>query len=266
NRFAPHSHGIFGHDGSSPGDVLASATTQVLAYPTVRMVNGEVVQARSGAEGFTITLASGEVLESARIVLAHGITDELPAIPGLAERWGRSVLHCPYCHGFEFSGHRLGVLYLSPNSMHQAMLIAEWGPTTLFLNGHDLAGEDDVLRGLAERNVGLETTPVSALHGDGVELSAIELEDGRRIGLDALYIAPRNHLNSDIAERLGCDMEHGPLGVRILVNAEQETSVRGIYATGDITRFAHNATFAIADGVMAAMAIHRSLVFGPPRT
>src|SRR5690606_18747631 len=133
NRFAAHSHGFFAQDGSAPGDLLATARSQVAAYPTVTFVEGKALRAAREADGFSVTLATGEVLEGSRLVLAFGVSDALPAIPGLAERWGNSVIHCPYCHGYEFSGQRLGVLYLSPASIHQAMLVTEWGPTTLFL-------------------------------------------------------------------------------------------------------------------------------------
>lgn len=261
NRFSHAAHGVFGHDGTNPREILEKARKQVLAYPTIRIVTGEAQRATVDADGFTTTLASGEALESARLVLAYGIADELPSIPGLRERWGRSVLHCPYCHGFEFSGDRLGVLYLSPMSVHQALLVSEWGPTTLLLNGHAIAEEEE--QALRARGIGIEKGAVQSIDGEGVELSAVALESGRHVELDALYIGPRNHPSSDIADRLGCDREEGPLGVRILVNPEQETSVRGVYAAGDITRFAHNATAAIADGVMAATAIHRSFVFPP---
>lgn len=262
NRFSRHAHGVFGYDGSNPADLLTIAREQVLAYPTTRIVNGEATHTGSAGDGFTTTLASGDVVESARLVLAYGITDELPAIPGIAERWGESVLHCPYCHGFEFSDKRLGVLYLSPMSLHQATLVNEWGPTTLFLNGHEPSGEEaEMLQRLMDRGAAVEHSRVRAVHGEGTELSAVELENGSRVGLDALYIGPRNHPSSDIATQLGCQMEQGPIGTRILVNGEQETTVRGVYAAGDITRFSHNVTAALADGVMSAMAIHRSFVF-----
>ena len=135
NRFAAQSHGFFAQDGSEPGTMLATARSQVAAYPTASFVDGKAISAAREPDGFSVKLATGDVLEGARLVLAFGIWDELPAIPSLAERWGRSVLHCPYCHGFEFSGKRLGVLYVSSLSLQQAMLIAEWGPTTLYLNG-----------------------------------------------------------------------------------------------------------------------------------
>jgi len=202
NRFAQHSHGFFSHDGSAPHAMLATARSQVAAYPTVTFVDGAAATAVKRSDGFTVTLASGEELESVRLVLAFGISDDLPQIPGLAERWGASVLHCPYCHGYEFSGQRLGVLYTSPKSIHQAMLVSEWGPTTFYLNG-GFEPDDGSLAELTKRRVAIERASVKALHGDGSRLSAIELADGRLAATDALYVGPRTRLNSEIAQRLG---------------------------------------------------------------
>lgn len=260
NRFAAHSHGFFTQDGSAPGAMLAAARSQVAAYPTVRFIDGEATTAVKTADGFSLTLATGEALDSARLVLAFGISDELPAIPGLAERWGKSVLHCPYCHGFEFSGRRLGVLHVSPLSLHQARLIAEWGPTTLYLNGADLPDEASLAE-LEERGISIEPAPVSTLHGDDAQLSAIELADGRMSDVDALYIGTRTRFNSAIAEQLGCELDEGPSGPIIRTDDLKTTTIAGVYAAGDITRGAHSATFASADGVMAGTALHRSLVF-----
>lgn len=260
NRFAAHSHGFFAQDGSEPGTMLATARSQVAAYPTATFIEGEAISAARERDGFSVKLAAGEIIESARLVLAFGISDELPAIPGLAERWGRPVLHCPYCHGFEFSGQRLGVLNVSPMSIHQAMLIAEWGPTTLYLNG--AADPDDAsLAKLRTRGVTIEPALVKALHGEGAELSTIELSDGRMSGVNALFLGPRTRLNSEIARQLGCEMDEAPFGRIIRTDAAKMTTVPGVYAAGDITRGAHNVTWASADGVTAGMAVHRSLIF-----
>ena len=260
NRFAAHSHGFFTQDGSEPGTMLATARSQVAAYPTATFIEGEAIGAARERDGFSVRLATGEALESTRLVLAFGISDELPAIPGLAERWGRSVLHCPYCHGYEFSGQRLGVLHVSPMSPHQAMLIAEWGPTTLYLNGASQP-DDASLAQLQKRGVAIEPAAVRALQGEGAELSAIELADGRTSGVDALYLGPRTRLNSDMAQRLGCELDEGRFGSIIRTDDAKMTTVSGVYAAGDITRDVHNVTWASADGVTAGMAVHRSLVF-----
>lgn len=259
NRFAAHSHGFFGHDGSAPADMLEHARAQVLAYPTSSLIVGEARSAQAVGAGFSVTLASGEVLTADRLVLAFGLSDELPKVPGLAERWGNSVIICPYCHGFEVSGRRLGVLAMTPMSAHQAMLVAEWGPVTYFSNGFE---PDAVTREeLVRRGVSIEATPVVALSGPAPELSAVELADGRHIGIDALFIGPQSRLNSDIADQLGCAFEDAPFGRIIRTDALKQTSVAGVFAAGDIARPMHSVSFAVADGVLAGTALHRSLVF-----
>jgi len=260
NRFAEHSHGLFAHDGSAPRAMLRAARSQVAAYPTVTFIDGEAATATKTSDGFSVTLAAGDVFESVRLVLAFGISDELPGIPGLAERWGTSVLHCPYCHGYEFSGQRLGVLHVSPRSIHQAMLISEWGPTTLYLNGSP-EPDDASLAELTKRHVAIELAPVKALHGEGSRLSSLELADGKLSPADALYLGPRTHLNSEIPQQLGCELDDAQFGPIIRTDADRMTTVTGVYAAGDITRGAHTVTWAAADGVTAGLALHRSLIF-----
>lgn len=262
NRFAEHSHGFLAQDGSEPAALLATARSQVAAYPTVTFVDGKAVKAAKTPHGFSVTTATGEIVESARLVLAFGISDELPSIPGLRERWGKSVIHCPYCHGFEFSEQRLGVLSVSPRSVHQAALIAEWGPTTLYLNGSP-APDPESMAMLSQRGVAIEPAEVRALHGPGFNLSAIELAGGRMSEAAALYLGPRTRLNTDIATQLGCEVEDGMFGQVIRTDGQKMTTVPGVYAVGDITRSMHNITFASADGVTAGTAVHQSLVFEP---
>jgi thioredoxin reductase len=259
NRFADHSHGFFTQDGSAPGAMLAAARAQVAAYPTVRFVDGTAAGAAPWADGFEVTLDGSERLRARRLVLAFGIADELPALPGLAQRWGASVLHCPYCHGYEHAGRRLGVLNVSPMSAHQAMLIAEWGPATLFLDDGP-APDQATLAELDKRRVALRAGRVRALRGEGRALAGIELDDGVA-PLDALFIGVRTRLNSGIAAQLGCAVDEGPFGTIIRTDEWRQTSVPGVFAAGDITRGAHSATWASADGVSAGVALHRSLVF-----
>jgi thioredoxin reductase len=259
NRFAAHSHGFFAQDGSEPGAMLATTRSQVAAYPTATFIEGKAVSAAKEPDGFSVTLATGEVIESAKLILAFGISDELPAIPGLMERWGHSVLYCPYCHGYEFSGQRLGVLNVSPMSPLQAMVIPDWGPTIFYLNGGNEL-DDASLAELEKRGVAIEPAPVRSLHGEGTRLSSIELADGRMSPVDALYLSTRTRLNSDIAQQLGCEMEEGPFGSVIKTNATKMTTVSGVYAAGDIARPTHNITWACADGVTAAIDLHHSLV------
>jgi len=260
NRFAAASHGFFAQDGSSPGAMIAAMRAQVSAYPTVTFIDRPAMDATRADAGFVVDLGSADTVRSSAILLAHGIADILPSLPGLAERWGRTVIHCPYCHGYEFKGQRLGVLNMSPMSIHQATLIPEWGPTIFFLDGAEI--DDETAAMLGARGVAVEPAAVTGLIGEGTNLSAVALADGREIALDALYVGPRYQLNSDIARHLGCAIEDGPLGPIVTVDEMKATDVPGVYAAGDITRAGHTVTFACADGAMAALSIHRSLVFG----
>lgn len=199
NRFAGASHGFLGSDGSNPRFILDRAREQLAAYPGATILTGEATEARVFGEGFLVSLSTGEQISSRKAILAFGLRDDLEPIPGLRERWGRTVLHCPYCHGFEFSDRPLGVLARSPMSVHQACLVAEWGPTTLFLNGMTLEPLDAVL--LAKHGVRVEPGKVERLIGDGDALSAVALEDGREIALAAMYVAPQSSLASPIDGR-----------------------------------------------------------------
>ncbi|WP_244493987.1 NAD(P)/FAD-dependent oxidoreductase [Mesorhizobium sp. Root172] len=233
---------------------------QVAAYPTVQVRDLKAMDAAHNEVGFRVTLENGEAVTGAKLLMAFGVSDILPELPGLTERWGKTVIHCPYCHGYEFSGKRLGVLNLSPMSVHQATLIPEWGPTTFFLDGGTI--EPELAAKLDERGVTVQPEPVESLVGEGTSLSAVRLRNGAEQPIDALFIGPRNRFNSDIGEKLGCVVEEGPLGSMITVDEMKATNVAGVYAAGDITRMGHTVTFACADGVMAALAIHRSLLFG----
>lgn len=261
NRFAAHSHGFLTQDGRDPGAILATARDQLAHYKEASLIRATGVDVRPIPGGFAVALDDGRTLEARKIVLAFGVTDILPTLPGLAERWGRTVLHCPYCHGYEIAGCRLGVLYASPRSAHQAMLIAQWGPTTLFLDGHDMPDEATRLD-LGRRGVTLEPARVLSLAGDEGEPMRLALDEGRQMHLDALFIGAPTRLNSDLAERLGCAIEDGPLGPVIRTDADKMTSVPGVYAAGDVARAPHSVTWAASDGVTAGVALHRSLVFG----
>ena len=158
--------------------------------------------------------------------------DELPPVPGLAERWGRSVFHCPYCHGYEFAGQRLGVLYHSAGSAMHAQLIADWGPTTLFLNG-DTTLESAERERLQALGITIEPAPIAALEGPGQALQGARLQatgggDARVVPLDALYVAATTRPASPLAEQLGCAFDDGPMGPYLRTDANKMTTVPGV--------------------------------------
>ena len=267
NRYTHASHGFLGQDGRSPHEIIDIARAQVLAYPTAELRRDEATHARRVDDGFEIDLASGATLHARRLVLATGVVDELADVPGLRERWGRTVLHCPYCHGYEVAGQRLGILAAGESSMHQALLLPDWSDdVTLFTNGAFEPSEEQRAM-LALRGVRIESRIVERLVGDGERLSGVQVrgrEGDALIGVDALFTASRTRMASPLAEQLGCTMDEGPIGPTIRTDARRETTVSGVFAAGDATRFPHTATYASADGVQAGISAHQSLSLPSP--
>lgn len=256
NRFAETAHGLLGQDGKTPSEIADTAKAQLLNYPSITWVNGTAIAAEQTA-GHFIVHTDTEKFSARLLILAVGIRDELPPVPGLQEGWGRSVFHCPYCHGYELDNGHLGVLATSEISMHQALLIPDWGKTTFFLNGIFEPNEDQ-LRQLAARQVFIERERVVKVSGPH---ATVALADGRSIPLAGLFVASHIHVASPLAQQLGCEFEDSPLGSIIKTNALKETSVPNVLACGDATRAASNIALAIADGTMAGAAAHRALIF-----
>lgn len=258
NRFADASHGFLGQDGRAPLAIMRDAACQLLKYPSAALLNVDAHKAARVDDGFVVRLGNGTEQRARRLVLATGVTDTLPDIPGMTERWGETVLHCPYCHGYEVRDHVLGVIANHPMSAHQAALIPDWGAAIYFTQGL-YEPEPEQAAVLARRGVRIERTPVVALIGDAPALHAAVLADGRKIEVAAVFTAPRTRQTSSIAEQLGCAFEDGPTGPFIRVDSWGLTSVEGVYAAGDATSPMHNATIASASGVLAGIGAHQSL-------
>lgn len=261
NRFAVHSHGVLAQDGRAGSDILADAAAQLKAYPTAQIYrckatavsreDGElVVEVDGGARWFT----------GRRVLLATGVRDELPPIPGLRERWGVTVMHCPYCHGYELDGGAIGVLGVSPLSVHQALLVSDWGDVTFFTDGK-LNPDAEEREMLARRKVKIEAMGVAAIEGDTDAALDVRLLDGRRVTLRGLFVGSRVEVASTLAEGLGCGIEETPQGHIISTGPDKQTSVPGVYAAGDTGQMMQSITMAMSDGVFAGINMHRSLIW-----
>ena len=165
NRFVDQagetSHGFLTQDGVAPAQIAAQARQQLMAYPTVQWLDGTAEDARVAPDGRLEFHAAGTAISAARLVLALGVHDSLPPVPGLAERWGRSVFHCPYCHGYEMNAGRIGIIASSALAHHHAVMLPDWGQTTLLLNGA-YAPSADELAAFARRGTQVEATPSPA--------------------------------------------------------------------------------------------------------
>lgn len=260
NRFAGASHGVFCLDGKTPAEIRATALAQLRAYPTFELIEDSANAIEPSDDGFLATTERGQSLTARRIILAMGITDKLPDIPGVQERWGKTVIHCPYCHGYELSDRALGVLATSEMSFHQAAMIPDWGATTLFTQGQ-FKPEGDTLNHLRARGVAVEHSPIVEVVGDGTDMKGVRLTDGRITPIQGLYVGPRITLTSPLITQLKLELDETPLGPIVKVDGMKESSMKGVYAAGDLSNPMQNGTFAIASGTMAGVAVHRSLIF-----
>ncbi|WP_438749015.1 NAD(P)/FAD-dependent oxidoreductase [Pararhizobium sp. O133] len=260
NRFAARAHGVLGHDGKSGAEILAEARAQLAAYPTVTFIEGEADSAEGVIDDFAVRIEGHGSIATRRVLLASGVEDRLPDIPGLRERWGKTVLHCPYCHGYEIGGGPIGVIATQPMSSHQAVVVADWGDVTLFTNG---MSEPDVatLDLLARRGVTLQPGAVVSVDGALDGPAQVRLSNGRSIAVKALFITPDLHIRGSLAHNLGCTLEDSPAGKIIATNAMKATSTAGVFAAGDNARAFGNITLSSADGVMAGLGVHQSLMF-----
>lgn len=256
NRAASHSHGFLTQDGTDPAVIASTARAQLQAYPTLSWVDDLVVEASGSRDAFIVRCATGETRAARRLLLAIGVSDTLPDVSGLAERWGTSVFHCPYCHGYELQQGRIGVIAAGPMSIHQAQLLPEWGSVTFLTNGV-VALDEPMLQDLTARGVTVEDTRIDRIEADADVL----LADGRRLSFAGLFTAPRNAPSTSIAKDLGCALTETPMGTQIQTSETKESTIAGIFACGDAARVPHSVSLAVADGAWAGAQIHRSLVW-----
>jgi thioredoxin reductase len=255
NRFASTSHGFLGQDGRPPGDIVADAKVQLLAYPNVVWMDAAAEAAEKTSDGFSVSTRD-RTLNARRLVLATGLVDELPPLDGLAERWGKTVFHCPYCHGYELDRGKIGVLATSALSLHHALMLPDWGTVTLFLN-QAFVPDAEQAAALAARGVTVEAGPVRRLTG----LATVELADGRELEMNGLFTLGNTRLASAVPAQLGCALDDGPMGPYLRTSPTMETTVPGVFACGDTARMFGNVALAVGDGALAGASTHQSLVF-----
>lgn len=256
-------HGLPGFDGVSPQAVLETFRSQLSSYKALTIAQARAMEVSGSINSFEIALDSGKTVHARRIILAMGVRDVLPKLPGIEEMWGRSVLHCPYCHGYEVMGRRLGVLTLNlAGALHHAkMLRADWSEHVVFFaNGRTDIDASDLER-LRRHGVEIFEDPVTSLSGSGDALREVVLADGHRVPIDALFTMAPVEQSSPIAQRIGCAMTETGNGPKVDVDEwTGATSVPGVFAGGDMSRPAHSIAFAVGDGMRAGTKCHQSLL------
>ena len=254
--------GLLGHDGRSPAELYAAGRGELAAYPSVQLRTGEVVAGERVADVFELELGDGHRARARRVLLATGMDYRPPPLPGLAELWGRSVFHCPFCHGWEVRDRPLAVLARGEKAVHAALLLRGWiDDVVLLTDGPAGLDDDDRLR-LAAAGIPIDERSVAELISHAGELAVIVFANGGRLRRRGLLVATTLHQRSRLAQLLGADYgDPTPLAADpVSVDALHRTIAPGVFAAGDLTAQMPQVATAIAAGSLAATAVVQSLL------
>ena len=260
NRFAGHSHGMLGHDHKPPLDILAEARQQLARYPAITLVNARADSVSGAIDGFSVLTDSGESLGARRVILSYGVADQMPDVPGFTEGWGRSIVPCPYCDGFEVAGQHWGLVWSGPQSHNQVRLFHDWTDRlTVFADSRDIA--PDIRADLARRNVAVVDGRITGITPQGTHGATINLDTGPNVTVDILFAHPRTKPSASLHESLGLATADTPHGIILKVDERRETSMPGIYAAGDLTNpLIPSVTTAAWQGAMAGIFAQQSML------
>jgi thioredoxin reductase len=262
NAPASHVHNFLSRDGTPPAEIYRAGRQEVARYGG-RMETGSVTALSRSGERFAVQIG-GRAVTARRLLVATGVRDELPQVPGLAERWGIDVLHCPYCHGWEVRGQRIGILATGPGTMHQALLFRQLSRhvTVLAHTGPELSGEQrEQLGALGIPLIEGTVTQVEASDGG---LTGVRLADGTRVSLDALIVAPRMTARAELLAPLGLvpaevAMGGQVIGTQIEADPSGATSVPGVWVAGNLAAINAQVISAAAAGLTAGAVINADL-------
>ncbi len=257
NKPTPHSHNFLTQDGSSPADIAALAKQQVSKYATVSFLSDFVATAMSSPDGFLVHTISGKTFTAKKLIFATGIKDVMPAIPGFAESWGKSVLHCPYCHGYEVHHQKTGILANGDAGFEFAALISNWtNDLTLYTNGRSTFTKEQTLH-LQNHQIKIVEDEIRELEHQNGQLQNIKFRNGSSEDIHVLYAKIPFVQHSDIPALLGCELT--PEGY-IKTDPAHKTSVAGVFACGDNVTRMRTVANAVAMGTTTGMMANKALI------
>ncbi len=254
-------HGLFAREGTPPGELLERGRAEVRQYGG-HVTDGEVVSAARGDDGFTVGLADGRSVRSRRLLVTSGLVDELPDVPGLRERWGHDVLHCPYCHGWEVRDRAVGVIGTNAFAVHGALLWRQWtDDVVLFL--HDVPPlTDEQAEQLAARDVTVVEGPVAEVVARDGRLAGVRSADGSVVARETLVVGTRMVARADFLTGLGLEAVEHPSGMGVHLPADPmgRSTVPGVWLAGNVTDLSAQVGGAAAGGAFAAAQLNMDLV------
>ncbi|HEX7996520.1 MAG TPA: NAD(P)/FAD-dependent oxidoreductase [Streptosporangiaceae bacterium] len=249
-------HGFLSRDGMPPSELLERGRTEVRGYGG-QVMRGQVGSVVRENGWFRVMLADGQNLHARRLLVATGLTDELPDITGLRERWGRDVIHCPYCHGWEVRDKAIGVIATGPTSVHQALLFRQLSDDVTFFS-HTMPPDQPAQ--LTARGIRMVDGAVASVQVSDDRIVGIRLQDGTVISRDVVVVSPRMTARAEILVPLGLRPVEHPAGTYIPSDATGRTEVPGVWVAGNVTDLAAHVGAAAAAGAVAGAHINADLV------
>ena len=269
NALAAHVHNYLSRDGATPSELLAAGRAEVTGYGG-QIISGDVasverLDSQSDRVGFRVVLANGDSVYARRLLVTTGLVDELPDVPGVAERWGRDVLHCPYCHGWEVRDQALGILGTGPMAVHGALLFRQWSADVILFQHTSPALSQEQAEQLAARGITVVEGEVSALEVHDDQLVGVRLRSGDFVPRQAVAVSPRFTARAEVLRSLGLfttDMEIAGSVIGSYVPADDNgaTTVAGVWVAGNVSDPHAPVITAAASGLKTAAAINADLI------
>ena len=256
NRQTPHSHNFLTQDGATPAALSGLARAQVALYPTVSFHDGLATGAAKTDDGFEVTTESGKAFAAHKLIFATGIKDLLPGIPGFAECWGISVVHCPYCHGYEARGHKTAIMANGDRAMHLASLVANLTKDLTVLTNGPAAFSPEQIQKLTAHNIAIMETGVAKIKHEAGQVKSIVFNDGAGRDFETAYAAVPFVQHCAIPEALGCELAEGGY---IRTDFFQKTTVPGVFACGDNASMMRSVAGAVASGSLTGAMVNKEL-------
>lgn len=256
NRFTPHSHNFITHDGRAPEEIAALAREQVQKYESITFYDDLAIAGKKVAGGFEIEVKGGTTFQSKKLIFATGLKDIMPEIPGFKECWGKSIIHCPYCHGYEVRDQKTGILGNGEIGFHYAQLISNWTSELVLITNGKLTLTADQTQKLNQHRIEIIAKKIDRLEHTNGKVSQVLFKDQSSIPLQAIYTRPDFEQHSDIPEKLGCEINEMGL---IKTDQLNKTSVEGVFACGDNSNM-RSVSVAVSSGSVAGAAVNNELI------
>ena len=257
NRQTPHSHNFLTRDGESPAQISEKAKADVLKYPTIKILESTVISTNKEANHFSVELDNGAYFQSRKLLIATGLKDVLPNIEGFADCWAISVIHCPYCHGYEFRDEKIGLLMNGDHAFEMARTLWNWNKDlTLLTNGKSQLTDEQEKR-LRSKSIHIVEDEILAFEHQNGMLENVVFKSGERMQLKAVYARGEVFQHLDFQAQLGVLLTE--LNT-IKVDEQQRTTINGVYAAGDCTTLMRTLSITAASGTLAAVMINKELI------